>query len=89
MIRAVFASSAPSVNDGIGTPDMLADISADEFIRMMVTNALSPMRVVESLQDLVLSTCTIGIMSSGQGSRSRSGLSQSETGITISPFKLN
>ena len=56
------------VNAGIGTRDMLADISTDEFMRMMVTNALSPMRVVESLQDLVLSTGTIGIMSSGQGS---------------------
>jgi len=56
------------VNAGIGTREMLADISTDEFIRMMVTNALSPMRVVESLQDLVLPTGTIGIMSSGQGS---------------------
>ncbi len=56
------------VNAGIGTRDMLADISNDEFIRMMVTNALSPMRVVESLQELVLPTGTIGIMSSGQGS---------------------
>ncbi len=56
------------VNAGVGTRDMLADISTDEFIRMMVTNALSPMRVVESLQDLVLPTGTIGIMSSGQGS---------------------
>ncbi len=35
---------------------MIADVSTDEFIRMMVTNALSPMRVVESLQDLVLPT---------------------------------
>ena len=56
------------VNAGIGTRDMVADISNDEFIRMMVTNALSPMRVVESLQELVLPTGTIGIMSSGQGS---------------------
>ena len=56
------------VNAGVGTREMLADISTDEFIRMMVTNALSPMRVVESLQDLVLPTGTIGIMSSGQGS---------------------
>ena len=56
------------VNAGIGTRDMVADISTDEFIRMMVTNALSPMRVVESLHDLVLPTGTIGIMSSGQGS---------------------
>jgi NAD(P)-dependent dehydrogenase (short-subunit alcohol dehydrogenase family) len=56
------------VNAGVGTRDLVADISTDEFIRMMVTNALSPMRVVESLQDLVLPTGTIGIMSSGQGS---------------------
>jgi NAD(P)-dependent dehydrogenase (short-subunit alcohol dehydrogenase family) len=56
------------VNAGVGTREMLADISTDEFIRMMVTNALSPMRVVESLQDLVLPTGMIGIMSSGQGS---------------------
>jgi len=56
------------VNAGIGTRDMLADVSTDEFTRMMVTNALGPMRVVESLQDLVLPTGTIGIMSSGQGS---------------------
>ncbi len=56
------------VNAGIGTRDLVADISTDEFIRMMVTNALSPMRVVESLQELVLPTGTIGIMSSGQGS---------------------
>ena len=56
------------VNAGIGTRAMVADISTDEFIRMMVTNALSPMRVVESLQDFVPPTGTIGIMSSGQGS---------------------
>jgi NAD(P)-dependent dehydrogenase (short-subunit alcohol dehydrogenase family) len=56
------------VNAGVGTRDLVADISTDEFIRIMVTNALSPMRVVESLQDLVLPKGTIGIMSSGQGS---------------------
>jgi NAD(P)-dependent dehydrogenase (short-subunit alcohol dehydrogenase family) len=56
------------VNAGIGTRDMVANISTDEFIRMMVTNALSPMRVIESMQDLVLPSGTIGIMSSGQGS---------------------
>src|ERR1700733_496969 len=46
------------VNPGIGTRDMVADISTDEFIRMMVTNALSPMRVVESLQEFVLQIAT-------------------------------
>jgi NAD(P)-dependent dehydrogenase (short-subunit alcohol dehydrogenase family) len=34
----------------------------------MVTNALSPMRVVEGLQDLVSAKGIIGVMSSGQGS---------------------
>ena len=56
------------VNAGIGIREMIADVSTDEFIRMMVTNALSPMRIVESMQDLVLPNGTIGIMSSGQGS---------------------
>jgi NAD(P)-dependent dehydrogenase (short-subunit alcohol dehydrogenase family) len=56
------------VNAGVGGREMIADVSTDEFIRVMVTNALSPMRVVEILQDLVLPTGTIGIMSSGQGS---------------------
>ena len=56
------------VNAGVGTRELVADISTDEFMRMMMTNALSPMRVVEIFQDLVLPTGTIGIMSSGQGS---------------------
>jgi NAD(P)-dependent dehydrogenase (short-subunit alcohol dehydrogenase family) len=34
----------------------------------MVTNALSPLRVIEALQDLVEPAGTIGVMSSGQGS---------------------
>jgi NAD(P)-dependent dehydrogenase (short-subunit alcohol dehydrogenase family) len=56
------------VNAGIGIREMIADVSTDEFSRIMVTNALSPMRIVERFQDLVLPTGTIGIMSSGQGS---------------------
>ncbi len=46
----------------------LAEVSTDEFVRVMTTNALSPMRAVEALQDLVPSTGVIGVMSSGQGS---------------------
>jgi NAD(P)-dependent dehydrogenase (short-subunit alcohol dehydrogenase family) len=34
----------------------------------MITNALSPMRVIEALQDLVTPAGLIGAMSSGQGS---------------------
>jgi NAD(P)-dependent dehydrogenase (short-subunit alcohol dehydrogenase family) len=58
------------VNAGVKNDDQetIADVSTDEFVRVMVTNALSPMRVVETLQDVVLPTGAIGIMSSGQGS---------------------
>lgn len=59
------------VNSGItnkNPDDTVAEVSTDEFVRVMVTNALSPMRVVEALQDLVPPTGTIGVMSSGQGS---------------------
>jgi len=45
-----------------------ANVSTEEFTRLMVTNALSPMRVIESLGELVDPNGTIGIMSSGQGS---------------------
>jgi NAD(P)-dependent dehydrogenase (short-subunit alcohol dehydrogenase family) len=48
--------------------ETVAEIATDEFVRVIVTNALSPMRVVEALQDLVPPTGTIGVMSSGQGS---------------------
>lgn len=56
------------VNAGIGILDSISDVTTDDFIRMMVTNSLSPMRVVESLQDLVSANGLIGVMSSGQGS---------------------
>jgi NAD(P)-dependent dehydrogenase (short-subunit alcohol dehydrogenase family) len=58
------------VNAGVTNDDRetIANVSTDEFVRVMVTNALSPMRAIETLQDVVLPTGTIGIMSSGQGS---------------------
>jgi NAD(P)-dependent dehydrogenase (short-subunit alcohol dehydrogenase family) len=58
------------VNAGVKNDDRetIADVSTDEFARVMITNALSPMRVIEVLQDVVLPDGTIGIMSSGQGS---------------------
>jgi NAD(P)-dependent dehydrogenase (short-subunit alcohol dehydrogenase family) len=46
----------------------VAEAPTEEFIRVMVTNALSPMRVIEGLQDLVPPDGLIGVMSSGQGS---------------------
>ena len=46
----------------------VAEASREAFVRVMVTNALSPMRVIEGLQDLVPADRLIGVMSSGQGS---------------------
>ena len=40
----------------------------EDFVNVMVTNALCPMRVIEALQDLVTPAGLIGAMSSGQGS---------------------
>ena len=56
--------------------ETIADVTTEEFVRVMVTNALSPMRVIEQLQDLVPSGGLIGVMSSGQGS-----ISNNETGM--------
>ncbi|GAA2892863.1 SDR family NAD(P)-dependent oxidoreductase [Streptomyces mexicanus] len=43
-------------------------VPTQDFIDVMVTNALSPLRVIEALDDLVTPTGLIGVMSSGQGS---------------------
>ncbi|WP_371791350.1 SDR family oxidoreductase [Streptomyces sp. NBC_01471] len=43
-------------------------VPASDFVQVMITNALSPMRVIEALEDLVSPTGLIGAMSSGQGS---------------------
>ncbi|MDW5498182.1 SDR family NAD(P)-dependent oxidoreductase [Pseudomonas lundensis] len=58
------------VNAGVKNDDRetIADVSTEEFNRVMVTNALSPMRVIEAFKDLVTPEGTIGVMSSGQGS---------------------
>jgi NAD(P)-dependent dehydrogenase (short-subunit alcohol dehydrogenase family) len=66
------------VNAGVtnDAKETIADVTTDEFIRVMVTNALSPMRVIESLQPCVSATGLLGVMSSGQGS-----VSNNETGM--------
>jgi NAD(P)-dependent dehydrogenase (short-subunit alcohol dehydrogenase family) len=67
------------VNAGIATHDQnvrIGDVATEEFVRVMVTNALSPMRVIEALQDLVPAGGLIGAMSSGQGS-----VANNETGM--------
>ena len=58
------------VNAGVKNDDRetIADVSTEEFVRVMVTNALSPLRAVETLEGFVAPGGTIAIMSSGQGS---------------------
>jgi NAD(P)-dependent dehydrogenase (short-subunit alcohol dehydrogenase family) len=46
----------------------IGQVPTDDFVTVMITNALSPMRVIEALEDLVTPTGLIGAMSSGQGS---------------------
>jgi NAD(P)-dependent dehydrogenase (short-subunit alcohol dehydrogenase family) len=57
--------NAGTANQPDGT---VAETSTDEFIMVMITNALSPLRIIETFQDCVEPTGTIGVMSSGQGS---------------------
>lgn len=60
------------VNAGIAHDNLpVAAVSTDSFVEVMVTNALSPLRVVETLEDLVPESGTIGVMSSRQGSISQ------------------
>jgi NAD(P)-dependent dehydrogenase (short-subunit alcohol dehydrogenase family) len=59
------------VNAGTTNPDptqTIGEVPTQDFVNLMITNALSPMRVVERLCELVSETGLIGIMSSGQGS---------------------
>ncbi len=46
----------------------IGQVPTNDFVDIMITNALSPMRVIEALQDLVSPSGLIGAMSSGQSS---------------------
>ena len=56
--------------------ETIGEVTTDEFVRVMITNALSPMRVIENLEHCVPATGLIGAMSSGQGS-----VANNETGL--------
>ena len=58
------------VNAGValGPGDRIDRVSTEEFCRVMLTNALSPMRIVERLGPLVKDEGTIAVMSSSLGS---------------------
>jgi NAD(P)-dependent dehydrogenase (short-subunit alcohol dehydrogenase family) len=58
-------------NAGVATAnprEAVGEVSTEAFVRVLVTNALSPMRVIEGLQHLVSGDGLIGVMSSGMGS---------------------
>jgi NAD(P)-dependent dehydrogenase (short-subunit alcohol dehydrogenase family) len=58
------------VNAGVTNDpaETIGEVTTEEFIRVMVTNALGPMRVLEAFHDVVADGGTIGVMTSGQGS---------------------
>jgi NAD(P)-dependent dehydrogenase (short-subunit alcohol dehydrogenase family) len=57
------------VNAGISDHNVpVAEIDEATFNEVMSTNALAPLKVIESLQDLVVERGTIAVMSSRQGS---------------------
>ncbi len=66
------------VNAGTGSAhptQTIGEISDEDFLHVMITKALSPLRVIEKLTTHVTPTGTIGVMSSGRGS-----LTNNETG---------
>ncbi len=58
------------VNAGVANDrnETIAEVATEEFIRLMVTNALSPLRMIESFEANVVPQGTIGVMSSGLAS---------------------
>ncbi len=58
------------VNAGVASDpsQTIGEVATDEFMRLMLTNTLGPMRVVEAFQDLVPASGMIVAMSSGLGS---------------------
>ncbi len=46
----------------------IGEVSTEEFVRVMTTNALGPLRVLETLADLVAAQGVMAVMSSGLGS---------------------
>lgn len=58
------------INAGVaGNPaETVGQTSSEEFHRVMVTNALSPLKAIEALDELVSESGSIGVMSSSLGS---------------------
>jgi NAD(P)-dependent dehydrogenase (short-subunit alcohol dehydrogenase family) len=63
-VEMLFVNAGTTSNEQVP----IGRVPTEDFVSIMVTNALSPMRVIEALQDLVSPAGLIGAMSSGQGS---------------------
>ena len=63
-LDVLFVNAGTSSHEG--TP--IGAVPTEDFTTVMVTNALSPIRVVETLSDVVSPSGLIGAMTSGQGS---------------------
>ncbi|NYE60029.1 NAD(P)-dependent dehydrogenase (short-subunit alcohol dehydrogenase family) [Duganella sp. 1224] len=69
------------VNAGTTNPDptqTIGAVSTEDFVSLMITNALSPMRVLETLAECVRPDGLLGVMSSGQGSIANNHAGQRE-----------
>jgi NAD(P)-dependent dehydrogenase (short-subunit alcohol dehydrogenase family) len=75
MFDILFVNAGTTNRDPTQT---IGEVSTEDFIHLMITNALSPMRVVENLEQYVSSNGIIGVMSSGQGSVSNNETGQRE-----------
>jgi NAD(P)-dependent dehydrogenase (short-subunit alcohol dehydrogenase family) len=64
MFDMLFVNAGTTNNE----QETIGEVTMGEFVRVMITNALSPMRVLESLEQYVPATGLIGVMLSGQGS---------------------
>lgn len=68
------------VNAGVMSPprEKIGNVTTEEFTRVLVTNALSPMRVVEKFSALVPAGGTIAVMSSSMGSAAKNEKGEAE-----------
>ena len=68
------------VNAGVMSPpqEKIGNVTTEEFTRVLVTNALSPLRVVEAFASLVPAGGTIAVMSSNMGSAANNEKGEAE-----------
>ena len=65
MFDILFVNAGTTNRDPTQT---IGEVSTDDFVHVMLTNTLGPMRVVDTLESLVPADGIVAVMSSGQGS---------------------